>query len=75
MFNPHPQLRHPLGLAKVLASSLRQGVSLIRNLTVLSLSSFSLCIVFKVRPPRSLRFFALARGDRCYYSIGPAFAQ
>ena len=63
MFNPHPQLRRPLRLAKALASSLRQGVSLIRNLTVLSLSSFSLCIVFKVRRRRR----SVARDNVDYY--------
>ena len=71
MFNPHPQLRRPLGLAKVLASSLRQGVSLIRNLTVLSLSSFSLCIVFKYRPCRR----SVARDNVDYYTNAPIICQ
>ena len=50
MFNTFPQLRRPLGLAKVLASSLRQGVSLIRNLTVLP------CLLFL-----SVSFSSIAR--------------
>ena len=71
MFNPFPQLRRPLGLAKALASSLRQGVSLIRNLTVLSLSSFSLCIVFKVRRCRH----SVARDNVDYYTNAPIICQ
>ena len=48
----------------------RQGVSLIRNLTVLSLSSFSLCIVFKNRRRRSV-----PRDNVDYYTNAPIICQ
>ena len=53
---------------------LRQGVSLIRNLTVLSLSSFSLCIVFK-NHTRSLGILFPRSRRLVYYSKTPILCQ
>ena len=70
MFNPYPQLRSSLSSSpKPPLSPPRQGVLLIRNLTVSFLSSIFVSVSFSsFAVVVSLGFVALARGDRCYYS-------